>query len=325
MTRAKARLFLTWRKRRMVFGQQSWGKDKSGGGAQTVDSDRSRFLDDIPATIVRTIDKTAGGGGSGVQGARNGAYGGSGRGGGKSESFQRRGAYGGGGGGGAPAYGGGGYGAGRGASKRGRGGIAEAEPERDPTMDFLTELSNSVSREVGAQRSRGGAAGGGGGGGYGSGYPGTNGETRYGEGSRGGVGRGAGYGGRGGGGGRGSYESESSRDARVFMEKRDKAEKARYPVPALRDGGKRMARDSGEGVDTSWAAKLTSVAPNAPKLPPGVVVGAQVRSSRRRARVCNGHVYCLCLTLTHRHWRPRTLIPPAPRCLSRAAHVRFSF
>ncbi|CAM9844803.1 unnamed protein product [Scytosiphon promiscuus] len=60
------------------------------------------------------------------------------------------------------------------------------------------------------------------------------------------------------------------------MEKRNAAEKAKYPVPALRDGGKRMARDSGEGVDTSWAAKLSRASPAAPELPPGVFVGAKV-------------------------------------------------
>lgn len=274
MTRAKARLFLSWRKRRMVFGQ-SWGKDK--GGATTVDSDRSRFLDDIPRNIVRTIDKTtSGGGGSGVHEARNrnthggggGGRGGGGRGGsGRMASFQGRDVRVGGGGGG-------GTRAGRGASRRGLGGGASApEPERDPTMDFLTELSNSASREALSQRSRTGGVGGGG---YGSRYPGADGGARYDAGSRGGGGgSGGGYGG--GGGGR-SYESQSSRDAGVFMEKRDKAEKARYPVPALRDGGKRMARDSGEGVDISWASKLASAAPKVPELPPGVVIGAQVRS-----------------------------------------------
>eukprot|EP00752_Nemacystus_decipiens_P014939 g13298.t1 len=267
MTRAKARLFLSWRKRRMVFGQ-SLGKDKRG--AQTVDSERSRFLDDIPANIVSIIDKTALGNGSGVEGARNRVYVGKD---GRSESVQRRVAYGGGGGSASPS-GGGGYGIEREVSTRGGSGAAAEEPERDPTMDFLTELSNSVSREAQAQRSRAGGVARGGG--YSSGYPSTNGGNRYGEGGGGGGVRRAEYGVGGGGGGGRSYETKSSRTARIFKEKRDKAVKARYPVPDLRDGGKRLARDSGEEVDISWAAKMVSAAPEAPELPPGVVVGAQV-------------------------------------------------
>ncbi|CAN0420907.1 unnamed protein product, partial [Hapterophycus canaliculatus] len=71
MTRAKARLFLSWRQRRMIFGQPS-------GGAKTVDADRSRFLDDIPPSIVRTIDKTMKGGGGTGYGGKGAEFGGGG-------------------------------------------------------------------------------------------------------------------------------------------------------------------------------------------------------------------------------------------------------
>lgn len=234
----------------MVFGQ-SWGKmDKTG--AQIMDADRSRFIDDIPRNIVRTIDKTGGGGGGVGPGAgagsRRGAYGGGGR----SPGSQRRDEY-----GASPAYGGGGGGR-RGAARGGRG---VSGPESDPTMDFMTELSNDISRQATARRSPGG---------YTSGY---------GNSGRGGGGRRAGYGdgvGRGRAGG-GSYASERNGDARVFMEQRKKVESAKYPVPALTDGGRRLARESGEGVDTSWAAKLVNAAPETPRPPRGVVVGAQVR------------------------------------------------
>ncbi|CAN0070135.1 unnamed protein product, partial [Ectocarpus fasciculatus] len=254
MTRAKARLFLSWRKQRMVFGQ-SWGKrDKTG--AQIMDADRSRFLDDIPRNIVRTIDKTTGGGGIRPGGAgagnRRGAYGG---GDGRSQSSQRRGDY-----GASPSYGGGGGGGRRGAARGGRG---VSEPESDPTMDFMTELSNDISRQATARRSPGG---------YTSGY-GNSGQG--GGGRRAGNGYGGG-GGRGRGGGAGSYASERNGDARVFMEQRKKVESAKYPVPALTDGGRRLARESGEGVDTSWAAKLVNAKPGTPGPPRGVVVGAQV-------------------------------------------------
>lgn len=177
MTRAKARLFLTWRKKRMVFGQ-TWGKrDKTG--AQIMDADRSRFLDDIPRNIVRTIDKTGGGsvGAGAGAGSRRGAYGG---GGGRSQSSQRRSEY-----GASPAYGGGGGGGG-GRREAARGGRGVSEPESDPTMDFMTELSNDISRQATARRSPGGYVSG------------------YGNSGRGGGGRRAGYGdggGRRGGGG----------------------------------------------------------------------------------------------------------------------------
>lgn len=253
----------------MIFGQSSGSKDK--GGAKTVDADRSRFVDDIPANIVRTIDKTSQEGGGAGYGGRGGKYGsGSSGSGGSGRSGGSK--YGGGSSGSsyaaAQSYGGGGGNGGRGGgvSRRGRG--SAPEPERDPTMDFMTELSNDISRQTSARRSPGG-------GGYGSAYGNASGRGRQ-QSPRGGV-YGGGGGRAGGRGGRSYYESERSRDAGVFMEKRNAVEKAKYPVPVVSDGGKRMARDSGEGVDTSWAAKLARTSPVAPELPPGVSVGAKVR------------------------------------------------
>lgn len=194
MTRAKARLFLECRKKGMVF-EYSWGGEDEGG-AGMLECDCSRFIDDIPRTIVRAIDKTASGGsGSGVTGAKNSAYGGGGS---RSESFQRRGVYGCGGGGrgsgttgGAPKYEVGSSGAERGALRRGRGGDTGPKPVRDPPIDLLTEISNtSASRESSARRSREGDAGGR----HHSGYPGANGGARYDARSRARGGYGAGGG-----------------------------------------------------------------------------------------------------------------------------------
>lgn len=64
----------------------------------------------------------------------------------------------------------------------------------------------------------------------------------------------------------------------MSMGKRNKAEKAQYSVPPVRDEEKRMASGSG---GTSWSAKLVAAAPKAPRVLPRVTVHAHERSRLR--------------------------------------------
>lgn len=71
------------------------------------------------------------------------------------------------------------------------------------------------------------------------------------------------------------------RDAKVFQDIRDKLTRKRYPVPAVRDDGAKLAEESGENIDVSWAAKLLGSEGTADisleLLSAGVRVGAQAR------------------------------------------------
>lgn len=265
MTRAKIRLFLSWRKTR-IRHTQSWGENNERGSKDeitVVDSHPCRFLGDIPGGIVRTIDATAARGiGPGIGNGRAGPVqhrGGGGR--GRDPDVA----------GGALAYGGGGKGAaGRGARRWSRGDVAAAQPQRGTTKDSLTKLSNNAPSQALASSSSGA---GGAGGVYSSGHDAIGG-VRYvpSNGGRGKLDTGyVGAGGR-------SSESESSRDERSFKQRRHhQSENARYLATSLRDGRKRLAMDSGEGVDTPRPAKLFSTALTVQESSPGGVVGTHVR------------------------------------------------
>ena len=70
----------------------------------------------------------------------------------------------------------------------------------------------------------------------------------------------------------------------MFQEARDKNEVAQYAIRAERDGGASLARDAGEDIDTSWAAKLADKPPlnSGAALAPEIVIGAEVRPAHPR-------------------------------------------
>lgn len=251
-------------------------------GARVEESDPSPFLEDIPRDLIRTIDKSTPGHVPGW----------SSRGSGGSDRGVR---VGGAGGGGRTPHGA--------AANRSKGDSrpGSAEPRRskpdalDVTTAMFSDISPETLRRAGAsppnRYARYGGGGGGSGrdgdGGYGSMYSGGGRGDRFssnsgrGSGRHTGRGRGrASFDGGGGGGGRDggpSRESDETRERRRLQQQvRDEAEKTRYPVRALRDGGARLAKDSGEGIDTSWAAKLRESTHGGQGLPSGVRVGAQV-------------------------------------------------
>lgn len=258
MTRAKARLLMSWREECLYF---------TPNGARCKRSDPSPFLADIPKDIIRTIDKTTPGHvlralwGSKNHGSRNGDSRYRGGGGGGATGGGATGGGRGGGGGGGRSDGGAArsQGAGQGRGGRGRGGSsAERRQSSSDALDVTTELfsdiaPDSIRRASGQQQAYGGGRGGG------------RGKQRGGD----------------GGGDRRSSDSREGRDARVFKEARDKTQSSEHPVQAVRDGGARIARDAGEEIDMSWAKKLSdSPAKDDPGLPIGIAVGVQVRRAR---------------------------------------------
>lgn len=58
MTRANTRLFLSWRRGRATCGESRGQRGTTTVDDTTTTGKRSRFVDDIPRSIVRTIDKT---------------------------------------------------------------------------------------------------------------------------------------------------------------------------------------------------------------------------------------------------------------------------
>lgn len=269
MTRAKIRLFLSWRKTR-IRHTQSWGehnKRGSKGEITVVDSHPCRFLDDSP----------------GIGTGRSGLFqhrGGGGR--GRDPDVA----------GGDLAYEGGGKGAaGRGARTWSRGDVAAAQPQRGTPKDSLTKLSNNAPRQALARSSSGA---GGTGGVYGSGHDAIGG-VRYVPSNGGRAKLDTGYVGAGG----RPNESESSRDQRSFKKRRHhQTENARYLATSLRDGRKRVAMDSGEGVDTPWPAKLFCAVLTAQESSPGGVVGTHVRCGLGHCQ--GGKLHTFEVTLTSR-------------------------
>ena len=274
MTRAKARLFLSCRDERVEI---------ASSGFRRVGSSPSRFIGDIPKTIIRTIDRRTPA--SHVPGRRHPR--GSGRevGDYRSGTPRRRGD--------GERNDGAQGGTARSYSSASLGGALTAGPRSRPRDDAsyspnvtATQLFGDVdtspkstrrtlaatAAEEHLQRVRGVE--------YGDPFDGT--QTSSGRSSQG-------YGDSAGGGARNSGASRSraakaatswagARDARVFKEIRNELEMKRYPVPVVKDRGARLAEESGEGIDTSWAAKLVnSQTTDISLLAAGVRVGAQVK------------------------------------------------
>lgn len=262
MTRAKARLFLSCREEYT---------DVTSSGLRTRRTSPSRFIDDIPRSIICTINRKT----LSSQAPSRGHPGEAARGGDERRSGTPRrrrhdGEWGSGGGdarGAARSYSsssssGGGFYSARSIDTRSRSNV-KADP-LDATTQLFRDVSPGNTRRINAaadigeevRRARrvGGAFGG-------TGYSSGNGVPR----PRAAVsGRGAGM-----------------RDAKVFQEIRDKLAMERYPVPVVRDGGAKLAEESGENIDMSWAAKLWgsegTVGNSLELLPAGVRVGAQAR------------------------------------------------
>lgn len=259
MTRAKARLFLSCREEYT---------DVTSSGLRTRRTSPSRFIDDIPRSIICTINRKA----LGSQALNRGHPGEAAKGGDKGRSGTPRRRHGGEwGSGGGDARGAarsfsssssGGFYSARSVDTRSRSNI-KADP-LDATTQLFRDVSPDNTRRINAaadigeevrraRRVRGDFGG--------TGYSSGNGVPR----PRAEVsGRGAGM-----------------RDAKVFQEIRDKLAMEQYPVPAVRDGGAKLAEESGENIDMSWAAKLwgsEGTAGNSLELlPAGVQVGAQAR------------------------------------------------
>lgn len=265
MTRAKARLFLSWREERLIF---------TSAGARREQSEPSAFLADIPKDIVRSIDKRtssaqgvasrgSGGGyrsqqnvganptsGEGLRGAKKGYLGAAGGGHGSTRPF-----------GTSPST----------SARKSYGndhGNRKQEAGRNDALDFTTELfkdadprrsvssrSRSTTRTTPVNSSQ---------------------DARWESHGHSGGYRGRADGGDGDDGGKndvGRASGLSHREIQAFRDQRAKVSKHRYPIPVVQDGGVRRSRDLGADIDTSWARKLVDM----PRLAFGVRVGAQVK------------------------------------------------
>lgn len=244
----------------------------TGDGARRKESEPSKFLDDIPQDIVKYIDKTTPGAKTRVALTARGG-GSSNRYSGAKSTTSRRG---GGGGKAAPAaqrhrsrsattgqrtY----YGDNSNSGRRDGGEAGEEHP-----LDFTAKLFKDVRPPGAGLRSASGSTP----------RKSVSGPTRGTHGYSGGYGGATkgthGYSGGGSSDARPASAglSEGERRMQAFREARSRDAKHRYPTnPVVRAGGVKREKDTGAGIDTSWAAKLADK-PSSSVF--GVCVGAKV-------------------------------------------------